>query len=101
MNLYAEDGVSIIPQFGDGDTGMAASSGSADMAMSKPKWSEWKRVWKILKKESITGKKINGRINERRIKIWADMKWQHMVEYASDKELFEGNLKDSIPEYYA
>ena len=83
-----------------GGGSMAASSGGATMEMSRPKWSEWKRVWKIVKKDSITGKRINGRINERRVKIWTDNKWQHMTEYASNKELFEGTLKDSISEYY-
>lgn len=96
------EGGKIIHQFGtfgDGDTGMAASSGDT-VAMHNPRWSRWKRVWKVLNKDSITGKQINGRINERRIKVWADGSWQHMVEYASDKELFEGALRESIPEYY-
>ena len=101
--------------FGDGDTGMAAgggsmaaSSGGATQEMSRPKWSDWKKVWKVLKKDSITGKRIRGRINERRVRVWSsgiqgegNSGWQNMVEYASDKELFEGTLKDSIPEYYA
>lgn len=79
---------------------MAASSGSTTTAFHNPKWSEWTKAWIIFKKDSITGRRINGRINERRIKVWADGRWQMMGEYATDKELFEGTLKDSIPEYY-
>ena len=104
MVLYAEDGISIIGTFkmtdGGGFSNMAASSGTTE-AMSRPKWSDWKRVWKVLKKDSITGKRINGRINERQVKIWSGSeRWRHMIEYATDKEIFEGNLKDSINEYY-
>ena len=83
---------------------MAASSGfGATTEMSRPEWSEWDNAWVLFKKDSIAGQRIRGSINIREVRVWSggsQGEFNSVYEYATDKEIFEGNLKDSIPKYH-
>ena len=67
------------------------------------KWSPWKKTWTLLHKTSIGGNRIRGKINVRHCKVWYGGSmgdYEDEYQYATDKEIFEGNLKGIISDYF-
>ena len=85
-----------------GGTGASIHPGM-EQSKNGVKWSQWKKTWVLLKKTTIGGQRVRGRINMRECKIWYGGSmgdYEDEYQYATDKEIFEGNLKGNISDYF-